>query len=67
MIRELLGCVQIDYALNTHKAMAGIIGEEPPASVLAALIKNNLAAFKNAANMPQSHRYGILAKLLESE
>ncbi len=67
MIRELLGCVHIDYAPNTHKAMTDIIGEEPQAHVLAELIVNNLTALKKAANKPQSYRYGILAKQLKAE
>lgn len=67
MLKELLGCVQIHYAPNTYKAMAEIIGEEPQANVLAALLTNNLDTLMGAASMPQSYRYGILTKLLNAE
>ena len=47
--------------------MVDIVGEEPQPNVLAALITNNLTTLKDAADMSQSYRYGILTKLLGAE
>lgn len=66
-IEDTLKRIGIDYAANTKKAIATIIGEEPQASVLDELVRKNLPALEKAKNESQGYRYGIVKKLLETE
>ena len=56
-IEDTLKRIGIDYAANTKKAIATMIGEEPQASVLDELVRKNLSALEKAKNESQGYRY----------
>lgn len=66
-IEDTLKRIGIHCAANTKQSLTTIIGEEPQASVLDEVVRENFPVFEAAKNEPQGYRYGILKKILRTK